>query len=230
MTRITRWLVVCSIITGITCASNPHYYPISQRTSEQIIISERVGEVIDAEERTYYNLFQGISGFQEAVFFRVSNYGFDAVITTDAHTYVYSNRDSVAVDILREYIERYEDPHFMPKMFEQKWKVVAYDDLGFAISHHEISRLTSYSTAAVYGMCGFVVGGCIGFYIGYESTEKEYDAFCGGDVPVSCHLMITGFVAGGCGGWLSAVFIAGSREKAKAIQRVRLYRQPQILE
>jgi hypothetical protein len=40
---------------------------------EVIIISERVGEVVDLEERNYYQLFLGVEGFQSAEFLKISD-------------------------------------------------------------------------------------------------------------------------------------------------------------
>jgi hypothetical protein len=42
-----------------------------ERGSEIIIISERVGEEIDREERDKYKLFQEVKGFQSAVFIKL---------------------------------------------------------------------------------------------------------------------------------------------------------------
>ena len=42
-----------------------------ERGDEIIIISERVGEIIDQEERNKYKLFQEVKGFQSAVFIKL---------------------------------------------------------------------------------------------------------------------------------------------------------------
>jgi len=42
-----------------------------ERGGEIIILSERVGEIIDLEERNNYQLFQEVKGFQSAVFFKL---------------------------------------------------------------------------------------------------------------------------------------------------------------
>ena len=43
----------------------------AQEEGEIIIISERVGKEIDQEERDKFELFQGINGFQSAVYIRL---------------------------------------------------------------------------------------------------------------------------------------------------------------
>lgn len=40
---------------------------------ETIIISDRVGEVIDVEEREKFKLFEGVAGFQSAVYFKTTD-------------------------------------------------------------------------------------------------------------------------------------------------------------
>jgi len=228
MKNVMRYgLALFCITMWIACAGRPQYYPVYQRSSEPIIISERVGEIIDAEEREYYGLFQGIDGFKEAIFFKISGYGYDAVITTDTHTFTCCNRDSVAIDVLREYIERYEDTVFMSQIFERKWKIVDYDDLGFAITEHEVGKIRHSDMPALYGACGCLAGGCVGAILGNQATPRSYDM---PSCPESLDKIYLGIVLGGIGGCLPVWIVTKASLNADAIQKINQYRQPQILE
>lgn len=125
-----------------------------------IIISERVGEKVDVEERVHFGLFRGIDDFESAGFYDVDGGGYEVVIKTTKRTFVAVNRDPNAVEILRDYIDGYEMDISSWKAFEKKWGIVDYDEIGFAITTSEVRQHSNpiASTACAVGCAASIVG------------------------------------------------------------------------
>jgi hypothetical protein len=85
--------------------------PICAQEGEIMILSERVGEKIDVQERNYYKLWGDIKGFQSAVFLQTEE-GCIAKVTyvEDGQKKVLSQRISVGrFRWFGEYIDHFEE-------------------------------------------------------------------------------------------------------------------------
>lgn len=122
------------------CAGIPRHY-LEYRSTGPIVISAHVGETVDPEERERYELFQQVSGFKTAAFYGIDNGGFEVHIITENDKLIAVNRDPSAIEILRDYIDRYDEIRESPIQFEKQWEIVGYDELGLAITQHEVKRV-----------------------------------------------------------------------------------------
>ena len=150
MKRVVASAVLSVWLLNCTLTFSTHEYHQYERGRE-ITVSERVGEVVDAEERTQYGLFKGIEGFESATFYGITGGGYEILITSINGTFLAVNRDSQAVEILRDYIDNYETSLIWRTAFDKKWEIVDYDDIGFPITKSEV-RL--YSNPAASCACG----------------------------------------------------------------------------
>ena len=81
------------------------YYLLPQIANAQmnyriVIISPRVGEVIDKEEKEYFHLFQTIQGFEQGIFFKDSSDAYYGIIR-------YTNQNGISCDTVINYSEAY---------------------------------------------------------------------------------------------------------------------------
>ena len=159
MERIVSLIVLVSLLVSCTTftKSKREYTVIGP-----IIISERVGEVIDAQEREYYKLFPKIYirpayyTFESATYYELREGGYEVRITTNNGILVAQNHGENAVSILRDYIDNYEEIASSPKEFEKKWEIVGYDDLTQPITRGEVESIRKKRRMAI--TCA--VGGC----------------------------------------------------------------------
>ena len=84
-----------------------------EKEGEIIIFSERVGEVIDQEERNRYGLFSLIKGFQSAVLFKYDDgtYSFKIVYLDEAsgeERIQWISRTEPEIIKIREFIDNFE--------------------------------------------------------------------------------------------------------------------------
>ena len=121
------------------------------------------------------------------------------------------------VMILLDYIARYEEIKVSRKAFERRWKIVGYDELGFAITVDEINRVKRGGTIRyVGGAAGFVTGALICMIL-----QPSSDMF-GIGINIS---FITLLASTGAGIW------QGHRiERRQALRTIRRMRQPQVME
>lgn len=228
--KIGKWVFNLSICIFSVCARSPQYLPQSQPERGPAIIHECVGEFIDAQEREFYNLFQGIEGFTEAVFFKGYTREFDILIISERHTYSAIYDAFNAGEILHDYIETFDEKGVSLNDFEKKWGVVDYDTLGLPITKNDVDRILakhSISTLSLYSGC---LGGCIGTCYGGRDVESTGDIYhnsfgCSGgeDIPFWC--------VGGC---LAGVLIVHSFEqyftKRNPVPYINKHRGPWVIE
>ena len=115
-------------------------YSVYER-GEPLILTERVGESIDVEERQQFDLFPGISGFREARFYDIKEGGCEILVATDTEKFKIISRDPLTVDILGNYINTCDEPTFIKVNFERKWRIVDYDAAGLPITQIEVNRI-----------------------------------------------------------------------------------------
>ena len=158
MERLFASIIILALFSN--CAHNLLHYRHYQKT-EQITISVRVGQSIDPEERVQFDLFPDIEGFKVARFYGVAEGGYEVRIETESKRLVAVNRDSLAVMILRDYINRYEEIQNAKSDFEEDWKIVDYDELALPITQHELNCIRKPGSGRIIGGATCCVGGGI---------------------------------------------------------------------
>ena len=129
--------VVVLVALTISCTYTLNYYT-NYKKLQPIIISERVGEVVDAEEREQFDLFLGVTGFNSATYYEIAEGGYKVEIMAADKIFAAVNRDAQAVEILREYIDAYEEIQGSVEEFERQWRIIDYDTLGQPITLNEV--------------------------------------------------------------------------------------------
>lgn len=157
MKRVVAVVVLMALTINCTYTLK-HYTDYNE--VQPITISERVGEVIDAEEREQFDLYSVISDFKSATFYAIQEGGYKVEIIAGDKMLIAVNRDSQAIALLRDYIDRYDEIQGSRDAFESKWKIIDYDTLGQPITSNEVRsvRKTSYSCgcAGVSWLVGLV--------------------------------------------------------------------------
>ena len=158
MKKTLAFIVLVALL--VNCAHTiPHYFDYERK--RPIVISERVGETIEPEEREQFDLFHGIDEFKAAIFYSISDDGYEVEILTENKRLAAVNRDSLAITVLRDYINRYEEIQGSKADFEEKWKIVDYDNLGQPITQYEVTQIRSRRFCCSGGISGGIAG-CLG--------------------------------------------------------------------
>ena len=148
------WLLFILLLIASSCATfSPRMYYSYDKTGP-LVISEKVGATIEPAERNKYNLFHNVKDFKSASFQELKGGGYELEIMTADHRYIAVNRDSLALAILRDYIDNYETIKDSIKKFESKWRIISYDTLGQPITRFEVGR--TYYTCCCAGGFGLV--------------------------------------------------------------------------
>ena len=207
----------------LNCAYTPRHYLNYQR-AQPIIISKRVGETIDIAEREQFSLFKGIEDFESASFYKILNGGYEVIIIAKNKKYIAVNRDSLAVEILGDYISRYEEIGISKTEFEKKWKIIDYDDLGQPITKYEINRIKkSHYTIGCTSTCCLL--GLIPLIV--LSVGAGIASEWGSDVHIEWYFLIIGGSTAG----VVAGFLEGNRaDKHNAVEAIKKVRQLRIVD
>ncbi|KPK20717.1 MAG: hypothetical protein AMJ70_08175 [Dehalococcoidia bacterium SG8_51_3] len=163
MKRVVAVVVMVSLL--VNCAYSSKRYD-EYRVKGPIVISERVGEVLDAEEKEHFGLFPKIYVYpvsypvEAATFFELEGGGYEVRIATGYDTVVAVNRDLNAIRILRDYVDYHEEIIDSRGVFEKRWSIVGYDDLGQPITKREIERVRNHrsTVACAAGGGGLALG------------------------------------------------------------------------
>jgi hypothetical protein len=180
-------------------------------------LNDQIGDVIDAEEREEYDLFRGVEDFESATLFVFPDGGFRAQIVTKNKELVYMTRSPMAIEILREYVERYGEIKVNRGAFEKRWGIVAYDKCGQPITRAELKKFGNPAkNNCGYGCCmlGYLTTGLIGIYI----FKPEGDAY--NVVSTLCG------APGGLFGLGAGVYIGEGIDRTQAIKAIREARGP----
>ena len=222
-----RSLFVVSAFVALHCAPKMPFFRFDpDERGDPIVISERVGETIDSEERVQFGLFPGIADFRSATFYMISGYSYGVEIATDKARFVSVNLDPKATYVLADYIDRHEEIRSSIREFEDKWQIVGYDDIGQAITRHELNMIRhTRRNWYIGGGIGAVVGCLAGGAIGVAVTPEE-----GGMIDFSkLNGLIIGGGIGGCIGGLAGGMLGVKyapvveQEKAFALIRRSIY-------
>ena len=171
--RVMLTLVLLMYNCGIRLSSHD-----PGRYKTPVYINERVGDQIDSFEREEYGLFPNIDGFINASLYE-HPLGWKWKISTDREKLTAVNKDSAAVLILADYIERYEEIFHSKLEFENKWNIVDYDALGQPITQSELDyvtdRLEKQKNARAVGLAtaGCLSGALIGCLVGYANRDTD---------------------------------------------------------
>ena len=224
--------VVVVMALLFNCASTPRHYFSSEKT-RPITISARVGEVIDLEEREKFDLFHGIEDFKAATYYEIRDGGYEVEIITEHSKLRAVNRDINGIQIIRDYIDRYEEIKDSASAFEEKWQIVEYDDLGQPITQDELNRVKGH---------GWIMGGCLGCLLGFfpalvlgaavaDATEDDTDGLPSSDPDfhISGPGVMTLIMSWATFAMLGALS-GDSVDRGKALEVIKRGRQPRVVE
>ena len=231
-------VVITVLIALISCQCTSHYVIENQRASNPFIVSARVGETIDLEERDKFGLFQGIGDFREARFYSSAGGGYEVHIDTETQKLIALNMGSNEFLILREYIDSYEEIQESREEFEQKWEIVDYDDLGFPITMNEVNRHRGggFSTTACLATGGLITG--LSFLVALGIAMSDFHPWGSGLSPEEKErkertaniVLIGGTALGILLGVLVGKNIRKSVSEEEALKKVKEARKPSIVE
>ena len=224
--------VVILVVLVFNCAPTLPQVDYSVVTREEpIVVSWRVGDVIDAEEREQYGLFPTVEGFQEAQFYRFREGGYALEITAEKEKLMSVNSWPSAVPLMKDYIDNYEEYEGSPESFAIKWKILNYDDLGVPITKFEIERVVSIGRAVSCGCIGGLVVGLGAALFGAAEAE-DYSTSggeMGGGIGIMGGAVILAVIATGLAGCVTGFAVYRMDEK-NAVEKIREMRRPRIVE
>ena len=234
MKKTLAFIVLVALI--VNCVSIPRY-SVDYTRSERIVISERVGKVIDAEEREYFNLFlpeiylrPTTYRYKSATLRAIDGGGYELRISVTTGTLVVINKDPKGIEILTDYIDNYEEIKESKEMFAEKWGIVDYDFLGLPITKYEVQSVKISESAVRKDVSpnktGMAIGGCLGGLLAYGIIKKagwgsRHDiadpgvegAFALIDYFYIAATVLGGLTAGMLVGYLAGSFVGNGRAK-----------------
>ena len=191
-----------------------------------VTLSEKVGELIDAEERKQYGLFWGIVGFQSAVVYDIIEGGYVLEVVTKNDNYVVINRDPQGLDILRDYMDRHEEVKQSTEDFKKKWKILDYDKTGLAITEGEVNSVKGLGFTIGCATIGTVSTIALGAYfllaLGVAVSLSHRDQNLTGFTVI----LVVGLITGIAGSIMSGA----QADRAHAISRIKEARKPRAIE
>jgi hypothetical protein len=175
MKKLVSQIIVIIFILNCVCTT-PYAVDSKYDRTRPVAVSARVGDMLDAEEKLQLNLFPNIENFKSARFFRIYDAGYKpgyvVEIEIEDIKLIATNRDPDGFKILRDYIDNYEEIIDDKNLFEEKWGIIAYDELGQPITKGELERTGKGSSYK----CLFGLGcGAMGFWpmaISYGMSEE----------------------------------------------------------
>jgi hypothetical protein len=223
MKRIVAIAVVLALISN--CTYSLRHYRVYAR-GNIIELNNTIGDVIDTEERAEYDLFPDMGGFKEARFYTIPDGGYEVEIITDRRKYVAVNRDALANQILKDYFSRYNTPQYNQGDFEKKWKIVAYDILGFPITQREVDKNIKH------GCCIGATAGCGLASLGMSGLVALVTAVSGpwGQEEVNEPLFFTILIGGTLAGVVTGSLSGGKMDRDRAIDAIGEARMPRVVE
>ncbi|UCD05303.1 MAG: hypothetical protein JSV98_09335 [candidate division WOR-3 bacterium] len=225
-----RRSVTCIVlITLLYSQCAPRSYGGYKRIDVPIVITDVIGEIVDAEERSKYDIFKGIDDFEQARFYAIEEGGLCAEIQTAHHTMVSVIREPQMRTMLKQYIEEYEWIQTAKELFERKYDIVDYDMLGFPITRSEVSRFSNLlmncgcilaSAGTVAGIFWLAALGVLWSSIFSPDWEEEEER--------AENLLVIGAGAGLLAGVLAGL-LTGAFDKNKGVNIIRESRMPRVV-
>ncbi len=186
------------------------------------IISIDVGEVLDREEQTKYNLFSGITDFESATFYEIEGGGYEVEIIAGHERLVAVNRDPHGLEILRDYIDRYDELQEFRAEFEEDWGILDYDDLGQSITKDEVTHVKGSHYAVGCGGCCLSLGGFTLYFL-YSLARVMSDD---DNINYGAFYELMAMVVAGTAGSAS---IGNRFDKVNALKRIKEARKPKVV-
>ena len=223
MKKTLAFIVLVTLLVNCT-HTIPHYFDYERK--RPIVISKRVGETIEPDERERFGLFSGIEDFKAATFYGIKGGGYEVEILTDHERLIAVNHDPRAADMLKDYIERYEEVGSSPTEFEKKWNIADHDQLGQPITNYEINHVKGSGFAIGLG-CGCSGVASLGFaYFVFWKSIGE--AFEGGTYDLDwVELLVTG---GSILVTIMGVLLGNHLDKKSALDMIKEARKPRVVE
>ena len=146
----------------------------AENKEKVIVISERVGEVIDAEERERFGLWPEIKGFKSATFFQLPDGSYVAEVTYEKDGEEKKDRtpqSELSIASLKDYIENYDETetqHYVPDVEKEKLVKPSMKNL--------VKPPTNFGKITVEILGGFGAGTLIGIggaLIGYQDMDDH---------------------------------------------------------
>ncbi len=151
MKRKVAIIVLCAFLPNCTFAPKGDIQPVAK---SRVVVSERVGDTIDSEEREHFGLFlpeirvgSVTYQYEEAVIYSIPGGGCEIRLATLSDTLLVVNKDPRAIDILRDYIDNYDIIAESRESFDVKWRIVDHDYVGLPITEREINTTKDYFIA-----------------------------------------------------------------------------------
>ncbi|MBI4723309.1 MAG: hypothetical protein HY769_10030 [Candidatus Stahlbacteria bacterium] len=150
-------LVLLSIQIGV-CGGGT---ALAENEEKVIILSDKVGEVIDVIEREHFEFFQDIKGFKSAVLLQLPDSTYVAEIRYEKDGMEEKTRFQQSereIEILRDYLDRYEEiskSDENKRAFEEKWNIPRMEyvkrDTGKVFMYSPVSRLKAIELSPYVG-------------------------------------------------------------------------------
>jgi hypothetical protein len=123
--KYISFVLVLLILLQIT----PFSVAFAEENEKVIIISEEVGEVIDAEERERFGLWPEIKGFKSTIFLQLSDGSYVAEVIYEKNGEEKKARtpqSEIAIKLLKSYIEKVLNGEIQPSSLADEGKYASY--------------------------------------------------------------------------------------------------------
>ena len=211
---------VMVVVVALNCSYTLRDY-CDCNARRPIIVCPSIGPTVDLEERERLGLFLGIDDFEAAEFYVLPEGGYEVWIKTRQSKLIATNRDSLGIKIIRDYIKRCEEIETSREAFEKEWKIVDYDDLGQPITQHEISCVNQRHSCCFVGLGTTFVVSLLGGIIGVlrsPSLDQEYyeNIFQGASI-------------GGAVGAVIGGLLGNKLDRSSAAKAIKRARKPRVV-
>ncbi len=221
--------VVLLVVLVLSCVRTPPPIGNAQLKEDRpIVVSERVGDVIDAEEREQFGLFPAVDGFKEARFYPLRDGGYELRLITEAETLLSVNSWPDAVLMVREYIDDYEAIVLAPEAYKARWSILDYDTLGIPITEDEVKRsIRRNRTRARMSCLGCMGVSCLvglGIFWGIASSADSQEGV--GPAAFDGAVIGGGILVAGIAGGLVLYFTTYKKNPDVILKRIKESRKP----
>lgn len=222
MTKTVAYILVVALLSECAYTTRDLIHYRHYEKADKIVIHERIGDTIEREERERFGLFPGVQGFKSAMFCGIAGGGYEVRIVTESKKLLAVNRDTLAITILSDYIDRYEEIHHSMVEFQRKWKIADYDTLGLAITQYEVNRTKKSGSAMLIGGTAGCVVGSLGFLALGELVGEQANISAG----VGDAIFFSGVaLSTATGVWLGERF-----SRVNALRAIKESRKPRVVE
>lgn len=228
-----------AILFLLNCTSIPLNY-LDYKRDVPLVISNRVGETIEPEEREAFGLFKGLADFKAATFYSIyrpeaHQGGYEVEIITETLKLISVNRDSLAIEILRDYINRYDEIKDSIEKFEKRWKIIAYDDLNLPITQYEVNIIKQNVFASALGsaccLASIIPSAILGVLLGIPLAFSPEPPIFSAIGPEFNPIVFWGTLISGTAlsSWIG-VRTGDKIDRSYAVKMIKKSRKPKVVE